>query len=100
MNQHDWQASGNRGQILVAWIPLDDGCLRSGDDDPAVCVSTHARVHVCVCVVGGGVLGTRSSSLAFIRDWGGEEEKGGLRAGGGQVSQLRAPLAKGSLTNF
>lgn len=43
MNKHDWQASGNRGQILAAWVPHDDSRLRSGDDDPAVCVS----VRVC-----------------------------------------------------
>ena len=48
-----------------------------------------------------GVSGTPSSSLAFIRDrGGGEEEQGGPRAGGGQLSQLRASLAGGSLTNF
>ena len=56
---------------------------------------------VCVCCGDVGVSGTPSSSLAFIRDrGGGEEEQGGPRAGGGQLSQLRASLAGGSLTNF
>ncbi|KAI4807453.1 hypothetical protein KUCAC02_027260, partial [Chaenocephalus aceratus] len=40
-------------------------------------------------------------SSRYDRDLGeGEEEQGEPRAGGGQLSQLRASLAEGSLTNF
>jgi len=95
MNQHDWQASGNLGVILVTWIPLEDVCLHSGDEDPTVCVS------VCERMVDVGVSDTLSFSLAFIKDrGGGEDEEGGSRAGRGQPTQLRASLARGSLTNF
>ncbi|KAJ4941193.1 hypothetical protein JOQ06_027480, partial [Pogonophryne albipinna] len=44
-----------------------------------------------------------SSSLLYSNPWDlgeGEEEQGEPRAGGGQLSQLRASLAEGSLTNF
>lgn len=54
---------------------------------------------MCVCV--GEGCRSWSSSLAFIRDrGGGEEEQGGLRAGGGQLSQLRVSLAEGITDKF
>lgn len=38
-NQHDRQVSGNRGQILAAWIPLNDVVKIQ----PFVCVCVYVR---------------------------------------------------------